>query len=556
MARSSPEINIPHPARSAGRDNDNWRGIRLVNAYRVFLAFALVIAAITGRGPHVLGQQDTYLFAFAAWGYLLLAISFEFLLELHVVPFRPQAHLHALGDLLILVLIMHASGGPGGGIALLMVISVGLSAVLLGGGASIGYAALASLAVLSEAIYSTMVGHTERQFAAAGFLGFALFVVAILVASFEQRAQRYERLTRRREREVNYLSTLAVQIIEQSPNGILISEPTGQVDYINSAARQLLATRRRTPRQPEPDDLPSATVLQLQATHSALAAALQDWRHGSHPPTVEFDQPQRFRAEFHALDTELGPRTLVVLVDLTVEDSRVQQNKLAALGRLTASIAHEVRNPLSSIRQAAELLADTHAEDERAELIPIIIRHSVRINTLVESILDVARRPNVQATRIDLGVWLTEFIELHRMNWTANAVQWETPDLPQGTYVLRFDALHLGQIMDNLVLNAQRHGRSDDGIVHLRLTCIIPEQQPDHIELCVQDHGPGLNPEVQSALFEPFLSTHAQGIGLGLYISRELAMANAAQLYTRVGDQDEPGCCFCLLVPRWHDAHA
>lgn len=538
-----------------GQDRDNWRGIRLVNAYRVLLAFALVVAAITGRGPHVLGQQDIYLFAFAAWGYLFVATGFEFLLELHLLPYRPQAHLHALGDLTILILIMHASGGPGGGIALLMIISVGLSAVLLGGAAAVGYAALASLAVLGEAIFSTWIGHTERQFTAAGFLGFALFVVTILVATFEQRARRFEHITRRREQEVDYLSTLAVQIIEQSPNGILISEPTGQVDYINSAARQLLATRRRTPRQPEPDDLPSTTVLHLQATHSALATALKNWRHGLHPPTVEFDQPQRFRAEFHALDTELGLRTLVVLVDLSAEDARVQQNKLAALGRLTASIAHEVRNPLSSIRQAAELLAETHNDEERNQLIPIIIRHSIRINTLVEGVLDVARRPNVQPVRIDMASWLEEFVNLHRLDWAANDVYWAAPDPANGQYVVRFDPMHLGQIMDNLVMNAQRHGRSGDGRVHLRLEMRHGEQDPDQIEICVCDAGPGLAPEVQGALFEPFLTTHTQGIGLGLYISRELALANAAQLYARAQTSDITGCCFCLLVPPWEEHH-
>ncbi|MGC8698079.1 MAG: hypothetical protein ACP5Q0_06350, partial [Halothiobacillus sp.] len=191
MARSAPFIN----RHSAGQEPDNWRGIRLVNAYRVFLAFALVAASISGRGPQVFGQQDIYLFGFVAWSYLVLAMGFEFLLELHVLPFRVQAHLHAVGDLIVLMLVMHASGGPGGGIALLMIISVGLTSVLLGATAAMGYAALATLMVLGEAVYASLVDHYERQFAAAGFLGFALFVVAILVATFEQRLQKVERLT-------------------------------------------------------------------------------------------------------------------------------------------------------------------------------------------------------------------------------------------------------------------------------------------------------------------------------------------------------------------------
>ncbi|MBD3815012.1 MAG: hypothetical protein IE913_00825 [Halothiobacillus sp.] len=532
-----------------GTEADNWRGIRLVNAYRVFLAFALVAASISGRGPQVFGQQDPYLFGFVAWGYLVLAMGFEFLLELHVLPFRPQAHLHALGDIIVLVLVMHASGGPGGGIALLMIIAVGLSAVLLGATAAMGYAALASIMVLGETMVSSLVDHEERQFAAAGFLGFALFVVAILVVTFEQRVQRIERLTQRKEKEIHYLSTLAVQIIERSPNGILITDPSGQVDYINTAARQLLAARRRSDVRSVEGNPPSK--LRLRDTHPVLANALQNWFDGQITEGIEYDQPHRFRAEFHALQTELGQRALVVLVDLSAEDARVQQNKLASLGRLTASIAHEVRNPLSSIRQASELLADSTSEEERAELIPIIIRHSARINTLVEGVLDVARRPQVQPTPIDFTQWLAEFVELHRLDWEANSVVWQAPAKADTACALTFDVSHLWQIMDNLVTNAMRHGRSVDGVTYLSITCQIIELDAVAIRVC--DRGPGLSDTATHSLFEPFFTTHVEGVGLGLYVSRELALSNGAQLYAEAAGNDaagSTGTCFVLRCPR------
>lgn len=538
-----------------GVEADNWRGIRLVNAYRVFLAFALVAASISGRGPQVFGQNDPYLFGFVAWGYLILAMGFEFLLELHVLPYRPQAHLHALGDIIVLILVMHASGGPGGGIALLMIVAVGLAAVLLGSAAAIGYAALASILVLGETTVSSLVDHAERQFAAAGFLGFALFVVAILVATFEQRVQRVERLSQRKEKEIHYLSTLAVQIIERSPNGILISDPNGQVDYINTAARQLLAARRRGDVQNVADKSPAK--LRLREAHPALASALQDWYDGRITESIECDEPHRFRAEFHPLETELGQRALVVLVDLSAEDARVQQNKLASLGRLTASIAHEVRNPLSSIRQASELLADSTSAEERAELIPIIIRHSARINTLVEGVLDVARRPQVQPVRVDVARWLEEFVELHRLNWEASSVVWQVPAKVDAACALTFDVSHLWQIMDNLVTNAARHGRSADGVTYLSITCQVVE--PDTVVLRVCDRGPGLSSTAASSLFEPFFTTHVEGVGLGLYVSRELALSNGAQLYAEAANKsdapdvvaaDAPGTCFVLRCPR------
>jgi len=217
------------------------------------------------------------------------------------------------------------------------------------------------------------------------------------------------------------------------------------------------------------------------------------------------------------------------LVDLSAEDARLQQNKLASLGRFTASIAHEVRNPLSSIRQASELLADATSEEERAELIPIIIRHSARINTLVESVLDVARRPQAQPVRIDFSSWLEEFIALHKLDWEANSVVWQLPRGAESVCALTFDVSHLWQIMDNLVANAARHGRSADGCVYLRIDCQLVE--PETVILRVCDRGAGLSTAAVSALFEPFFTTHVEGVGLGLYISRELALSNGAQLY-------------------------
>ncbi|WP_407275865.1 sensor histidine kinase [Halothiobacillus sp. DCM-1] len=531
------------------QDHENWRGIRLVNAYRVFLAFALVAAAITGRGPQVFGHTDSYLFAFTAWGYLILAMAFEFLLELRAVPYRPQAHLHALGDLLILTLIIHSSGGAGGGIALLMIIAVGLTAVLLGATAAMGYAALATLLVLGETSWTTFFDGQERQFAAAGFLGFALFVVALLVATFEQRMRRIERLTARREREVSYLSSLAVQVIEQAPNGILVSAPDGQVEYINTAARQLLAARRRAD-APEANGQAGAVALALSAVHPGLANALQNWydNTGEHPDIAEFNEPHRFRAEFHRLDTVLGQRALVVLIDLSSEDARLQQTKLASLGRLTASIAHEVRNPLSSIRQATELLTDATDEAERRELIPIILRHSARINSLIEGILDVARRPQVQPVRIDLSQWLKEFSELHRLDWEASGVTFNGPTLSPNEAVIRFDVSHLWQIMDNLAANAKRHGKSADGRTHIQLS--IHPQDTAWLTLHFCDAGAGLAPAAMQTLFEPFFTTHADGVGLGLYISHELALANGAQLFAEPAPAAGSGVCFVLRAPR------
>lgn len=520
----------------------SWRGLRLVNAYRAMLAFALVVAAVSGRGPQVFGQQDVYLFGFAAWGYLFLVVLFEFLLELRMVDFRPQAHLHALGDLLILFLIMHASGGPGGGIALLLIISVALTTILLGGRTGLGYASLATLMVLGEAGWSVMVEHGERHFAAAGLLGVALFTITGLVVSVERRALRFQRLNVHHERELAHLSSLAVQIIEQFEEGVLISDRDGRVEYINSAARSLL------------DDAGPASV-NLDESCPPLSKALGAWcrRHGE--PGEDLTLPGRFRARFQRLDSVLGQRALILLTDLRAEDARLQQRKLAALGRLTASIAHEVRNPLSSIRQATELLDGTTSETERAELQAIILKHTDRINHLVRSVLDASRRPQVNPVDIPLAAWLDEFMAAQPLlaGGEQSQIAWriEAPDIPEVQSVrVWFDTAHLWQIMDNLVANALRHGADEDG--HVQLTLRWQLAGPDLVRILVYDHGRGIDDEARSQLFEPFFTTHAQGVGLGLYISRELAEANQAKLDIEPPQADVSGTCFRLDVRRGH----
>ncbi|KTG16625.1 hypothetical protein AUR63_00745 [Guyparkeria sp. XI15] len=526
-----------HPA-----GEENWRGLRLANAYRLLLALALTAAALTERGPAVFGEANASLFMVTAWAYLFLAMAFEWLLELRVTPFRPQAHLHTLGDLGCLMLIAHASGGPEGPIALALVIAIGIAAVLHGGRAAIGYAAAGVLLVLGEAIYASWTQPDASHLANSGFLGAALLLITLLVIAFERRAAVWEHQSQAREREVRYLSELALRVIEQTDNGIVVSDPDGQIDYINDAARQMLgeasaATPDGAANPPLPDVNP--------AIHDALRA----WHMGDGSQQRDIDRPRRLRAQFHRIETALGPRALIVLQDLSAEDERVRRDKLAALGRLIASIAHEVRNPLSSIRQAAELLPESDTAAEREQLTTIITRHSDRINRLVEDVLGASRAPMVNAQVVDLGDWLERFAEDRRQAWQTNGKPFEMSiDTPAGQAFARVDTTHLWQVIDNLCDNAERHGLPADGKLNLRLQLEAAPQGGWQIRVC--DNGPRISAEDRGALFEPFFTTHSQGTGLGLFVSRELALANRGELTLEAPDANrEAGNCFRLCLP-------
>lgn len=535
MAPGTPLI---HPA-----GEENWRGLRLANAYRLLLALALTAAALTERGPAVFGQANASLFMVTAWAYLFLAMAFEWLLELRVTPFRPQAHLHTLGDLACLMLIAHASGGPEGPIALALVIAIGIAAVLHGGRAAIGYASAGVLLVLGEAIYASWTQPDASHLANSGFLGAALLLITLLVIAFERRAAVWEHQSQAREREVRYLSELALRVIEQTDNGIVVSDPEGQIDYINAAARQMLGGD-------EPTDEPSgAASPRLPDLNPAVCDALRSWYRGDGSQQHDIDRPRRLRAQFHRIETALGPRALVVLQDLSAEDERVRRDKLAALGRLIASIAHEVRNPLSSIRQAAELLPESDTAAEREQLTTIITRHSDRINRLVEDVLGAARAPMVNAQVVELGDWVERFAEGRRQAWQASGKPFEmTLNTPGGPAFARVDTTHLWQVIDNLCDNAERHGLPADGQLSLRLQLDAAPHEGWQIRVC--DNGPRIAAEDRSALFEPFFTTHSQGTGLGLFVSRELALANRGELALEEPDaHSETGNCFRLCLP-------
>ena len=215
---------------------------------------------------------------------------------------------------------------------------------------------------------------------------------------------------------------------------------------------------------------------------------------------------------------------MIFLQDVSAIENQAQQLKLASMGRLTASIAHEVRNPLSAIGHATALLAeDLHGKAE-VRLLKIIGDNVARVNRMVEDILQLSRKAQPYAEPVQLAPFLVElkneFCETQalpdEMVWLGGA----------GAIEVRFDALHLREVLVNLLGNAIRYASRAPRSIR-----IWPELDAfGTLELHVQDDGPGITPEVRAHLFEPFYTTSSKGTGLGLYLARELCLNNGAKL--------------------------
>jgi two-component system sensor histidine kinase PilS (NtrC family) len=313
--------------------------------------------------------------------------------------------------------------------------------------------------------------------------------------------------------------------------GILVLDSHCRMTLSNRSARDLLDIKH------EHTDTP------LRYFSPILAEQLTKWETDLlatvDPIEIKPDLPEVL-ARFTAL--ERG-ETLVYIDSATALSQQAQQMKLASLGRLTASIAHEIRNPLSAISHAGELLAETHEnKPATAKLTDIIQRNSARMNGIIETILSMSRRKKVDSKVVILALWLesfiTEFCDINRIKRKDMELAVSSP-----LAIVSIDEEQLQQIMSNLVNNAWHYSSEQPDVTRVKLT-LYTENNDAMID--VKDNGVGISKEIQQYLFEPFHSERQGGTGLGLYLAREMCQANGGLLNYIAG---EVGACFRLSFP-------
>ncbi|MGE0482819.1 MAG: nitrogen regulation protein NR(II) [Gammaproteobacteria bacterium] len=514
----------------------NWSALRYFNLYRIVIAGLFAALSTSGKMPPNLSALDAQLFSASAVVYAAGAVVWQFLIEQRTFHYRVLVYGQSLLDILAITLLMHAAGGVTSGLGMLLVVAVAGTCLLASGRAGVFFAALASIAFLGETVFGTFyLGYSSANYTQAGLLGAACFGTAILASVLAERARRGETLAALRAIDIQNLSLLNEHIVRRMRAGIIALDGHGQVVLMNDAANEHLG---RTG---------TATGTPLDSLSPLLGRAYRAWLSTGQNPVNALNEGSHVSTLASFTELSSGPGasgTLVFLEDAAETRQRAQQLKLASLGRLTASIAHEIRNPLGAISHAGQLLSESDglvAEDRR--LIEIMLQHTRRVNTIIENVLTLGRRRDTVSESFALQPWLSSFREEVIQRAALEPVDVVIEPLADDI-VVRMDKGQLQQVMWNLCENALRYARTTP---RLRFQAAVGGNGRPHVD--VVDSGPGLDPAIADRLFEPFATSEPAGTGLGLYIARELCESNQATLQLVPG---AGGCRFRITFAHPH----
>lgn len=491
-----------------------WVSLKYFNFYRIAVAAVFLLVALIYGDTLSLGGHDLVAFTYTSIFYLAIAVVFHIALRKMPAHFNLQLTAHVVTDIVAVVLLMYASSGIRSGLGVMLLISLAGAALVSRGTLMLFYAALASIAVLLEQTYWVLVhDFSTANYLQPGLLSIGYFATALITNRLARRLILNERLARQRGADLADQLRINRLVIRDVQDGVLVVDANGLVHQHNPRVAELLGR-------------PAPELRQIEEYSEELAQRLAAWRAGQSPGSVNMhfaESGRLVRARFVAAGVAGGSFSLVFLEDLSKLQEQAQQLKLAALGRLTANIAHEIRNPLSAITHAGDLLQEEERGPHKERMVQIIRDNSRRLERMVHDVLELSRRDRVQPESIQAQAYLNTFVDEFAQN---ESIPRESFSVDAAENIaLEFDRAHLNQVLWNLLRNAWRHCRKQKGSLRLAAW-----RRANRVELHVIDDGEGVARELQPQLFEPFFTTFASGTGLGLYIARELCAANGASL--------------------------
>lgn len=516
-----PLVSRPAAAKSdVGNVSQYWRSLTYFNIYRLLIGVSLLIVALKA-GIVDFGTHQYTLFLYACYGHFISSGISMLLIKWRMPAFDWQLTIQVFSDIVFISLMLYASGGLQSGLGVVLLVTLAGAGLISRGRFALFFAAVATISLLLLETYSLLtIQSYHAQYSQAGLMSMAYFAVAWLAFRLAKHTIASERLAQERGIDLANMAQVNQLVIQDLQEGVLVVDRNGFIRQRNSYAEKLLDLK------PVPG---SEEWGKLSDSVPEIADRLTSWQGNS---SIQFDllrlthSNALVRTRFLPIQSDFRNGVVIFLEDMGRVQVQLQQLKLVALGRLTVNIAHEIRNPLSAINHAAELLEEEQLEANfDSRLVRIICENTQRLNKIVNDVLQLNRSNVAKPEVFDVQNYIRKFLEEFC----------DTEKIDHGAFILNssheqlicFDRDHLNRVLWNLCRNAWRHCRQQSGSVRIHLKKAI-----NGSDLCIDiiDDGPGVDPQQAKQIFEPFFTTSSSGTGLGLFIARELCENNQASL--------------------------
>ena len=530
---SSPPLFLDPRARTATIRHE----LSFLNVFRLVQSLVYIGLAF---GPAGTGWPQLSSPGFArtlATIYLVFALVALLLNRRSMAYVRTAVGMSLVVDIVAAMMAIAAMHDARIGIAMMLAVNLCAGALILPLRLSGFFASLATLGMLGISFFGwSLAAHPgDRDLLEGALFGLAYFATTALCSVLGQQLRATEALAEQRSTDLANLSQINELIIRRMKTGVLLVDDANRIHQINESAWMLLGN-------------PGADQRDLGQLAPELSRRLYHWMTSGkldETATQLADGVPEVVPRFTRLAPNDDSHVLIFLDDTSLLSRRAEELTLSSLGRLSASIAHEIRNPLAAIRYSAQLLAESKTMDSTDQrMVEIINNHCIRLNEIIENILQLSRRERSRPETLDLGHWTQDFVEEYSQGNDLGADSLRAIATSSVPVVALADPQQLQQVVWNLVQNAIRYGRLPGEPARVMVVARQGEHGVPILE--VIDRGPGIAPKVAAQIFEPFYTTHEYGTGLGLYLARQMSEANQAALeYVRVAGG---GSCFRLTL--------
>lgn len=471
--------------------------------------------------PTNFGAYHPSLFLYMGIGHVIFSNISMLLIKLRYPSFNWQLAMQVICDIVFFSIMLYASGGPQSGFGVLLVISLAGAGFISRGHMTLLFALIATMGLFLQEIYSLLtIDVHSAQYTQASLLSMAYFAVACLAHQLAKHTLASEQHAQECAIDLVKMTLANQLVIQDLQEGVLIIDKDGNIRQRNTYAEKLL------------DLNPSIGKVELPRLSDyvpEITDRLSSWQGGRDSNFVLLrltGTNTLVRARVVPIQSDFRNGAVIFIEDMKHIQAQLQQLKLAALGHLAANIAHEIRNPLSAINHAAELLEEVQVADSTdSRLVRIICNNTQRLNKIAQDVLQLNRPNNPKLDIINahefIQAFLNEFCHIESINMNTFILN------SSKNILIHFDRDHLNQVLWNLCRNAWRHCRKQIGSIHIELSTGL---DANNAQLDIVDDGPGIDPQQLKQIFEPFFTTATNGTGLGLCIAREICGSNHASL--------------------------